>query len=65
MQFQDSPPPASEDNENNAEESTDGNSVQGLDGPMPAEVVNETCCTGSKACLILWKSWKKPPNPYS
>ena len=51
--FQDSSPPAAE-NENNADESADGGSVKGLEsGPLPVEVVNQQCCTGSKACLIL------------
>ena len=51
FQFQDSPPP--EENGNDEEGPADGDSVKNMDGPMPAEVVNETCCTGSKACLIL------------
>ena len=56
MKFQDSPPP--EENGNDEEGPADegpanGDSVKNMDGPMPAEVVNQTCCTGSKACLIL------------
>ena len=51
MKFQDSPAP--EDNGNDEEGPADEGSVKNMDGPMPAEVVNQTCCTGSKACLIL------------
>ena len=51
LKFQDSPPP--EENGNDEEGPADGDSVKNMDGPMPAEVVNQTCCTGSKACLIL------------
>merc|ERR1711988_261377 len=48
---EDSPPAATDENE--ADESKDAGSVKGMDDGMPVEVVNQQCCTGSKACLIL------------
>ena len=45
---QDSPPAANGEDENEGE-----SSEAGLDDGMPVEVVNQQCCAGSKACLIL------------
>ena len=40
--------------ENNAAGSPDAPSVKRMDEvAMPAEVVNQQCCTGSRACMIL------------
>merc|ERR1712038_2040810 len=51
---EDSPPAVPDENENNAAGSPDAPSVKRMDEvAMPAEVVNQQCCTGSRACMIL------------
>lgn len=62
FKFQDSPPAATDENE--ADESKDAGSVKGMDDGMPVEVVNQQCCTGSKACLILQRKKGKKALVY-
>merc|ERR1719510_2196534 len=51
---EDSPPAVPDENENNATGSADAPTVKRMDEvAMPAEVVNQQCCTGSRACMIL------------
>ena len=45
---QDSPPAENDEDVNEGE-----SSEAGLEEGMPAEIVNQQCCAGSKACLIL------------